>query len=67
MKIKNNYDHLYKKVNKHSKKLSLLVKIIDELNNNLEDSSEGYWIIKTFLLLKHLKFYHACIHGQLNK
>ena len=41
MKIKNNHDHLYKKVSNHSKKLSLLVKIIDELNNNLDDSSEG--------------------------
>jgi len=42
IKIKNNYDNLYRKISKHSKKLSLLVKIIDELNNNLDESSEGY-------------------------
>jgi hypothetical protein len=36
-KITNNYNHLYKKMNKNSKRLSLLIKIIDELNNDIED------------------------------
>ncbi len=36
-KITNNYNNLYKKMNKNSKRLSLLLKIIDELNNDIED------------------------------
>ena len=40
MKIKNSYDGLFKKINKHSKRLSLLVRLIDELNNNFDEDSE---------------------------
>ena len=39
-KVSNNYNHLFKKMNKHSKRLSLLVKVIDELNYDIDDLSE---------------------------